>query len=205
MVIEDVLNLAKYSELSSVAVKEDTTAIMSFVNLGMVELYIRFALKRVEHTITVVEGQTVYDMPADFMYATSAFQKVLENNKLVNQDVPLNEELSYSSVFFTSYNRIQIPEDIKVTEITVIYVPKPVRYTESDLDVELDLPEVLIDCLLSYLGYKGHLGVRSDGQSENNSHALRFERSVQKVKELGVCPTTDYYRTTNKIGIKGFV
>ena len=178
---------------------------MSFVNLGMVELYIRFALKRIEHVITVVEGQTVYDMPADFMYATSAFQKIFENNEFINQDVPLNEEMSYGSVFFPSYNKVQIPEDLKVAEITVIYVPKPVRYTKDDRSLELDLPEVLIDCRLSYLGYKGHLGVRSDGQSENNLHALRFERSIQKVKELGVCPTTDYYRTTNKIGTKGFV
>lgn len=205
MIIEDVIYLAKYSELSSVAVKDDTIAILSFVNLGMIELYKRFALKRVEFVIPVIEGQTVYDMPSDFMYATSAFQKVRYGEELRNEDVPLNEELSYDSVFFPAYNKIQIPDDLDVTEITVIYVPKPPRYTREDLELELDLPEVLLDCLLSYLGYKAHLGIRSDGQSENNYHALRFERSVKEAKELGVCPSTDYYRVVNKVESKGFV
>ncbi len=205
MVIEDVIHLAKYSELSSIAIKEDTVAIVAFINLGMIELYKRFALKRETYVINVNAEETLYDMPANFMYPTSAFKKVLQGTKLVNEDVPINEELSYHSVFFPAYNQIQIPETLEITELTLLYVPKPVRYSINDLQLDIDLPEVLIDCLLSYLGYKGHLGIRSDGQSENNYHSLRFERSVLKAKELGVCPSTDYFRTTNKLNLKGFV
>jgi hypothetical protein len=205
LVIEDIIHLAKYSELSSIAIKEDTVAILSFINLGMVELYKRFALKRKTYIITINVEDTLYSMPVDFMYPTSAFKKVLQGTKLVNEDVPINEELSYYSVFFPTYNQIQVPESLETTELTLLYVPKPIRYTIDNLQVDIDLPEVLIDCLLSYIGYKGHLGVRSDGQSENNYHSLRFERSVLKAKELGVCPSTDYFRTTNKLNLKGFV
>jgi hypothetical protein len=205
LILEDVIHLAKYSELSSVAIKDDTMAILSFINLGIVELYKRFPIKRVEHVISIEENQTLYSMPSDFMYATSAFQKVMDNEKLVNQDISINNELFDNSIFFPTYNQVQIPESLDIEEITVVYVPKPVKYTRDSLEQDIDLPEVLIDCLLSYVGYKGHLGIRSDSQSENNSHALRFERSIKKAKELGVCPSTDYYRSTNKINSKGFV
>ena len=35
MIIQDIVNLAKYSELFGVAVKDDIDAITSFINLGM--------------------------------------------------------------------------------------------------------------------------------------------------------------------------
>lgn len=205
MIVEDVIHLAKYSELSNIAAKDNVVSIIAFINLGMIELYKRFALKRVEYTISIVEGQTVYDMPNDFMYATSAFKKVLICGKLHNENVPINEEQSVESIFFPTYNQVQIPDNLDLEEVSVVYVPKPIRYTVATIDQELDLPEVLLDCLLHYLGYKAHLGIRSDGQSENNYHALRFERSIKKAKELGVCPSTDYYKTTSRIADKGFV
>jgi hypothetical protein len=208
MLVEDVIHLARYGELSGVSIKDNTPAIVSFINLGLIELYKEFALNREEVVITIEENVTVYDMPANYMYHSMAFEKVLRGNVLVNQDVPINDEQSENGIFFPSFNKVQIPE-IEQTEsrtaITIVYVAKPPSYTIDSVGEEIALPDVLIDCLLHYLGYKGHLGVKSDSQSENNSHYKRFERSITKAKEMGLSLSTDYYRQTNKIVSKGFV
>ncbi len=205
MLVEDVIHLARYSELGSGAIKDNTPAIVSFINLGMIELYKRFALNRLEIVVPIEVGKTLYTLPDDFMYATSAFHTVEENGELKNKVVSINDEQKEKSVFFPSYNKVQIPSDLDTTEITIIYVNKPPKYTIENLQDTIALPEVLVESLLHYLGYKAHLGIRSDGQSENNSHYQRFERSVNKAKQLGVVSSTDYYRETNRIFIKGFV
>lgn len=205
MLVEDIIHLARYSELNNIHMKDDTSAILAFVNLGIVELYKRFPLKRVEIEIPIVENQTIYDLPSDFMYATSSYQKVKIGSFTKDENLPLNDEQECPSVFFPSYNKIQISEDIDNTKIFLIYVPKPVKYTMMDMKTEVDMPEPLIDCLLHFIGYKAHLGIRSDSQSENNTHYARFERSIKKAKELGICPSTDYYRVTNRIYERGFV
>ena len=204
MVLQDVINLARSSELNSIAVKEDTPAIVSFLNMGMIELYKRFALKTEEHIVALQEGETFYDLPTDFMYAIGAYKEVEIGSIRRDEDVPINDEDEPYSIFFPNHKQVQIPDVIDGAYISIIYVAKPERYSADALDVEIDLPEVLIDCLLHYIGYRGYLGVRSDGQSENNVHYARFERSVMKAKELGVCPSTDSYRMIDRLSDRGF-
>jgi len=205
MVVQDIVDLARYSELSSVAIKNDTTAIVSFINMGMIELYKRFSLKTEEHIVELEAGQTIYDLPTDFMYAMSAYKEVDVSSIKSNQDVAINDEDEPYSIFFPNHKEVQIPDAISGDFISIIYVAKPVRYTATNLLAELDLPDTLVDCLLHYLGYRAHLGVRGDSQAENNAHYTRFERSVSKAKELGVCPSTDSYRMVERLGARGFV
>lgn len=205
MLVEDVIHLARYSELSTLSIQDNTPVIISFINLGLIELYKEFALTRSEVVIPIEENKTLYDLPENYMYPTIAFHNVKDGNKLKKEDIPINNEQSEISVFFPSFNKIQIPETIDNTEITLVYVVKPPSYTIDNVKENIALPDVLIDCLLHFLGYKGHLGVRSDGQSENNFHYKRYERSVLKAKEMGLSLSTDYYRETNKVALKGFV
>lgn len=204
MVVQDVVDLARYSELNSIAIKNDDVAIVSFINMGMVELYKRFALKTEEYIVALEEGQTIYALPTDFMFAMGAFKEVEIGSIRRNEDVAINDEDEPYSIFFPNHRQVQIPDVIDGAFISIIYVAKPERYSATALDAELDLPEVLVDCLLHYIGYRGHLGVRSDGQSENNAHFARFERSVAKAKELGVCPSTDSYRMIDRLFDRGF-
>lgn len=205
MTLQEIIDLAVYSELSNVSVKANNSAIVAFINMGMVELYKRFTIKTEEAIIETVEGQSIYDLPTNFMYCVSAYREADIGYNLDNDDLPINDEDDPFSIFFPSHRQVQVPSVINTDFISLIYITKPTKYTVDDLDVELDLPEVLIDCLLHYLGYRAHLGVRSDSQSENNSHYARFERSVQKAKELGVSTSADSYGMVDRLSTRGFV
>jgi hypothetical protein len=205
MKVQEVVDIARYSELAGVAAKDNTAAIVAFLNMGMIELYTRFPIKTEEYIVALQENTTIYEMPDNFMYALSAYGEVPESapNDTVRR-VAINEEDDPYSIFFPDWNTVQIPAVANGSYISIIYVAKPVPITVEDLNVELDLPEMLIDALVSYVGYRAHLGVRGDAQSENNAHWLRFDRNCKKARELGVAFPVDSLRMSERIIDRGF-
>jgi len=204
MKVQEVVDIARYSELANVAVKDNTAAILSFLNLGMIELYTRFPIKTEEHIIDLRENTTMYEMPANFMYALSAYGEVPEDAADLVRPVAINEEDDPYSIFFPDWNTVQVPAVANGSYISIIYVAKPVTYTAEDMDVEIELPNTLVDALVSYIGYRAHMGIRGDAQSDNNAHWLRFDRSCKKARELGVAFPVDSLKMSERINDRGF-
>lgn len=204
MVIQDVVDLAKYSELSSTAIKDNTRAIILFMNAGMLELYKRFPIKIAEHVVTLITGTVVYSLPADFLYALNAYGAV-EEGEIVPPQIAINEKDNVYSVHILNHTEIRIPTTITSPTVSLVYGVKPTYYDEDDLAEELYLPETLIEPLLHYIGYKAHLGIRGTEDSETNSHYLRFDRSCKKARELGVAYPMESWEMPNRVYDKGFV
>lgn len=208
MIITDVVNLAKYSELAGVSAKDNNAIITAFMNLGMLELHKRFPIKVKEHVVDLVGGTAYYEMPADFMYSLEAFGEAGKDVTEKSVPVAINDSDVENSIFFTDWNTIQVPSAVTGSYIALIYVAKPATITVTqiaDATTVLDLPDTLIDALLSYIGYKGHMGVKSDANSENNAHWARFERICAKARELGVAFPSDSMSMTGRVSDRGFV
>lgn len=205
MIVQDIVNAAKFSELSSTALKDNTEAIITFMNLGLLELYKRFPIKTAEATYNVGSSTVLYALPDNFMYPVAVYGENKEGVVDVNVKLPINEDSDDQSVFFPNHKQVQVSSDIKGSKISVIYVTKPESYTIDNLNAEVDLPETLIEALLHYVGYKAHLGIRGDGQSENNAHYLRFDASCRKARELGVAYPMDSYKMSERLTNRGFV
>ena len=206
MIVQEVIDTAKKSELGNVAVKNDTSAIVTFLNLGMMELYKRFPLSMKEEAITRIQGATLYALPSDFMYPVGAYNVPTTSNP-DNElaELGINESGSENSIYFPNHKQVQVPSKIEGDHVFLMYVCNPEKYTADNLEVELDLPETLIEPLLHYIGYKGHAGVKADAQSENNAHWLRFDRSCQKARDLGVAHTINSLEMTSRLNDRGFV
>ena len=208
MIIKDIVNLAKYSELSAVATKDNVEAITAFINLGMIELYKKFPIKVEEHVVNLVDGTMYYEMPENFMYVLSAYGEIPEASTVKSSPIPINEEDCDYSIFFVDWNTVQIPSSITGSYVSIIYVAKPEPITSVQADdgvTVLDLPDTLVDALLSYVGYRGHLGVKSDSQAENNAHWARFERNCKRAVESGVAYPADSMSMSKRVSDRGFV
>jgi len=205
VIIQDVLDLAKYSELSGVAIKDNTPAIVLFMNAAMLELHKRFPLKVEEHVIPLIEGTTTYTLPTNFLYPLEAYGEVSEATPYAMPPrIPINEEADISSIFFPNHTQVQVPLSNDGAFISLVYAAKPPRYDENDVALELDLPETLIEPLMQYMGYKAHSGISSGVQDENNVHYQRFDRSCKKARELGVAYPLDSWSMTNRLLDRGF-
>lgn len=205
MTIQEVINLAKYGELNTLAIKDNTEAVLGYLNLGMLELYKRFPLKVEEHLIELIDGITVYDMPDDFMWIASAYQEVAETafGEEVSP-IPINKEDDPLSVNTVGWKQVQVPTVTTGGFISIIYVAKPTWITETNLTDEINMPPQMLDLLLDYIAYKAHSSVDSTAASEDSLHYQRFEAGYQKVLTLGMFNVDDM-NMDSRVEDKGFV
>jgi len=192
MTVEKVIDLAVKGELKKLAVKDDTDSVISFINLGMIELYKRFPLDTEEVIIELGRvtdnndsyeriSDTVYKLPNDLMYISAAYEED-------GTEIGINKEDDPLSIMTISWNKIQVPVATSGAFISVIYVKEPalIVNTPEALAEDIELPVQLVEALLHYIGYRGHGSIDGNIQAENNTHYQRFEASVQRAKMLGV-------------------
>lgn len=208
MIIQDVINIAKYSELGNLAIKDNTEAVVSFINLGLIELYTRFPIKTEEYAVSLVSDQTDYTVPTDFMYATKA-EGDIDGNTDPYTEIPINDTNNELSITFPHWKLLKVPVELQteksVTEVTLTYVSKPSIITSTSLRDDIELPDTLIDALISYIGYRAHVGVRGDQQAEGSTHWQRFERNCKKARDLGVAFPINKLDMSERVSTRGFV
>lgn len=205
MTVQEAINLAKYGELNTLAIKDNTEAVLGYLNLGILELYKRFPLKVEEHLIELIDGITIYDMPNDFMWIASAYQEVDETpfgDEV--EPIPINKEDDPLSVNTVGWKQVQVPTVTTGGFISIIYVAKPTWNTTDDLDNTIDVPPQMIDMLLDYIAYKAHSSVDSTVNSEDSVHYQRFEAGYTKILRLGMFNTDDM-NMDSRVEDKGFV
>ena len=208
MTVQDFMELAIHGELQQLPIKDNEDVIISFINLGIIELYKRFNLKTEEYLLELQDNTTLYKMPNDFMYILTAYEEMPEGASDYDAwqaEIPVNEGANPRSINTVSYNTIQVPLSIDGSYVSIIYAATPETITIADLGDELDIPNVLIEALLNYVGYRGHSAVNSGMEGEGNVHWSKFERSCNTVKELGIAIAPDSLDSEAKLTKRGFV
>ena len=205
MIIQDVVDLAGFSELSSTAIKDNVPVILLFLNAGMLELHKRFPLKIEEQVITLIEGTTSYTLNTDFLYLLEAYGEIPDGSSdTLAPRLPVNEEDNKRSIFFPNHREVSVPLTSDDATISLVYAARPPRYTSADLAIELELPETLIEPLMQYMAYKAHAGIKSGIQDEHNVHYRRFDSSCKLARELGVANQLDSWAMPDRLFNRGF-
>ena len=182
MTVGDIVTQLKYGELKSLALKDDTAAIVSFLNLGLIELYGRFRLVRGEQIINLVDGQSTYSLESDCALIEAVYDEA-------GEELSINEDDVVTSVFTPSYNTIQVPNAATGVQLSILYIQNPILLDPSNVNIlttEVPIPAQLIPSLLHYIGYRAHGSMNGDIKAENNTHLMRYESSVRRVKDLGL-------------------
>jgi hypothetical protein len=204
LTIQQVVELARAGELNNISVKDDYEAILTFINLGLIELYKRFPLHTKEHIIELQDGVEIYDMPEDFMWMVSAYDEVDELSNNIVSEIPINEEDNPASINIINWKQVQIPVTAAGAYISIIYVASPEWVTEDDMAEDIALPAQMIEALLHYIGYRGHGSVNGNINAENSTHYQRFEISCARIQKMGMYSNDDV-STRNRIYDRGFI
>jgi len=219
MTASELIVLSRAGELRqlSPSIRDDDNTLIAFINLGLLELYKRFALKTEEALVTLVDGKTIYSLDGtdtdvsmgngDYLYLIAAYGESDSHDDYSMDDItlPINVEDDIFSINTISYNKVQIPLITQGSVISLIYVPKPTKVTLNNLDEELDISDTFIEALLNYMGYRGYAAIDNNVQSENNLYYLEFEKSCNKVRELGVGIAPDDINMRDRLGSRGFI
>ena len=204
MLVSDILNLAKKSELRQLAVKDDDAAVVGFINLGVLELYKRFPLMQDEAIITLQDGKSLYKLDGTdtnvSMGITKNFLIVSDCYDEQGDQVMVNDERDPLGIMTPSFNTVEVPNVAQDERLSVIYRVAP-DFIKRTTDT-VDLPPQLLEALLHYIGYRGHATISSDVKEENNTHYIRFTNSCERVQTLGLITADDLESYT--FDIRGF-
>ena len=214
MTVREVLDMARFGELRNLKLGDsEEAAIVSYINLGLIELYKRFPLSIKE---TILElGNTLgneYTLPEDCMWLISAYGEVPENqSKFRTYELSINDENDPLSINTVGWNKVQIPVTAAGAYVSLIYAASPdsterVTYDENGYykDENIALPVQLIEPLLFYIGYRAHGAMDGNIQSESNTHYMRFDKSCEKIKTEGMF-TNDDMNMRYRVSERGFV
>ena len=204
MTLQSIIDLAQNTELKQLSLKNDIDTVISYINLGILELYKRFPIETKEEMITLVEGVDIYTMPDDYMYIVAAYDEVPEASSTYVHSLPINEEDNILSVNTVTYNKVQVPLTTEGAYISIIYVAYPPMYSNADLDTEVAVPRAMLEPLLAYIGYKAKSSLDNMPQSENNVFYRQWEMACDKVDRLGVFSRDDM-GMTERVTDRGFI
>lgn len=204
MTVGQVIELAKVSEMNGLKIGDNTTSVLGFLNLGVLELYKRFSLKIEEYVITLQDMVDIYTMPANYMWIVAAYGEVdIRSTETVNE-LPINEEDNPLSINTVGWNKVQVPVSVSGAYVSIIYVARPEMYELADLDVEIDLPPQMIEPLLAYIGYRANATIDSGVQSEDNAWYIRFDSSCNRIRQESMINSDDMFMSS-RINKRGFV
>jgi hypothetical protein len=119
----------------------------------------------------------------------SAYAAVLAENN--HSDIYTVERFSPYAVNTPSYNQIQIIPKVDGAFSVISAALPPTLTTATDI---INIPEIMTEALLHYVGYRAHGSYDADIKTENNTHYVRFEASCKKLKDLGYAPVTAMYK-----------
>lgn len=215
MIVSEVIALAQGTELKQLNIKSDKAAILGFINLGILELHKRFNLVEKEAIITMVADKFNYlldgtdadvaiDLSANSLLKITEVWNVETDADTEDYLLALNEDFNLYSVNTPEYSTIKIPDKVLVPAETlrVVYRASPNFLLHEKATIPLQ-PQFL-EALLSYIGFKGHDGLRStDKAPSNNPHYKRFENSCSRVKSQSL--HLDDNLASQKFENRGFV
>jgi len=219
MKLSFIVDQARNGGLRSLSTKDKTDEVITgYINLALIAVYSRFQLRTEEAIITLQTdpARTVYTLDStdtavkvnglpmpdnDIMSIIDAFDE--DGNH-----VAVNDEKDPYSVYTISYNQLQVPLLNDNTYLSIIYRKNPdlvifTQTAEVTDEKDVDIPLQLLEPMLHYIGYRAHGAVDGAINAENNTHYMRFEKSCDRAKELGIMTADDVVCAS--VESKGFV
>ena len=216
MLLSFIIDAVKYGELQNVYTEEKLPQLISFINLGLIQIYSKLPI--IEKQVTIQEYPQISLYKLSSMYARhNHLSKVKHKYILDTPDnpftddvlfitgicdengfaIPLNDEHHRRSIFISSYDTIQIPNADENEAVFVIYRAKPrcINPETKNLNQEIELPDYLLEALTSFIGFKAHQAI--GGQENLAASQAFYQRFTELINQAitdniagdGVLPT----------------
>lgn len=177
MIVKDVIEMLKISSLVNLSVARDDAALIKFVNLGVSELYRRFNLSTKIETVMTNSMLALYELRnPDVSLLLTIYDD--RGRELMQTDI-LNGHHDYKFINYKTF-LVSKPKDGLLFAVYKA-CSRPLRFPED----WIDLPDVMMEALLSYVAYLGHSTINRDSMGEASAFAQRFEKNCIDLENQG--------------------
>ena len=178
MNVKDVMDMAKISSLNNLAIAKNDDALIKFIYLGVSELYRRFNLSIKSETVPINENLNLYELRnPDVSLLFSVYDKL--GRELKQTDIFNSNDYDYKLLNFRSF-LLKKPFN---GMLFAVYKASPIVFKDPD-DI-IDLPDAMIDALLTYVAYAGHSTINRDNINEASAYSQRFDLACRELEMQG--------------------
>ena len=206
MIIKDAITMLQSSVLKQIKVGEDTTAIIGYINMGVLEIHKRFRLSFGEATITPVPGKSVYKLDGidtDVSIDLSSGE-LLVIETILDPDykpVAINKVIDEKGTKTLSFNTVRLGEEETAASYKVVFRTSP-EFSLVDTQA-IPLSSVFLESLFHYVGYLAYLSQTGEENTQHNLYKKRFDESIQRIAASGLYSQNDM--STDKLYERGLV
>jgi hypothetical protein len=199
MKLKDLINILRYGELTNISWDNESRIpqVIAQINLGLLNLYSKFPILEKSVAIAQYPHISIYNLTSQYARtnteSTETYKYILDNHLDPYKDdilqitaatdefgrsIPLNDDNAPDSWFLPAYNQLQIPNATLDETAFLIYRAKP-EYIDpetKDLDIEVFMPQYLVDPLVNYVAYKIFIGMGG----ENAQIAAIYQQLYEK-------------------------
>lgn len=194
MKVSQFLSFVRDSELSNLSSNSFTDdRLISFMNLGIIELSKRFRLATKVETIQTSMYTHIYTLrhsdvinildiidstgksliPQRTSDSESYDYKLMSNNSfLLKRKFDYVESITHTKVKGEELEDIQ---EVQAPDLSLVVVYSAIADLVTDKEDDLPIPELFIEALMSYVGYKSYRTLGANGQNDSSEKWKVFE------------------------------
>lgn len=199
MKLKDLISILRYGELTNISWDNESRIpqVIAQINLGLLNLYSKFPILEKSIAIAQYPHISIYNLTSQYARtnaeSTETYKYILDTQLDPFKDdilqitaatdefgrsIPLNDDNAPDSWFLPAHNQLQIPNAALDETAFLIYRAKP-EYIDpetKDLDIEVFMPQYLVDPLVNYVAYKIFIGMGG----ENAQIAAIYQQLYEK-------------------------
>ena len=177
MTVKEVLDLAKI-RLFNLPVSKTDTSLIALINSGVSVLYDQFNLSIKSETIATSSDLSLYELRNnDVLLLLSLYDHT--GRELRQSDVIGGVAFDYKLVNYRSF----LLKNPIVGHIYAMYKADSIKIQDED-DI-IDLPNSMMDALLSYIAYMSHSSISKEGISEADIWYRKFNTACVELDMKG--------------------
>lgn len=222
MKVSQFLSFVRDSELSNLSSNSFTDdRLISFMNLGIIELSKRFRLATKVETIQTSMYTHIYTLrhsdvinildiidstgksliPQRTSDSESYDYKLMSNNSfLLKRKFDYVESITHTKVKGGELEDIQ---EVQAPDLSLVVVYSAIADLVTDKEDDLPIPELFIEALMSYVGYKSYSTLGANGQNNSSEKWKVFEYCCSLVTNSSFAGNDTILG--NSVQSKGFV
>lgn len=198
-------------------------ALISHANDALVRLYTQFILLEKDLVLQMVQGITNYHLIPKFATTSTSREpvkyildlpqepflgdivKIHEVWSSEGHRVPLNDNEAAWSVFSPQAGVLQVPRPMPYEALGIHYQAKHPKLQWDDDDQEIQLPLVLEEAMIAYIGFKAYSNIRTEeAMASAQEQMALYNAVVQEVKDNDLVSST-ISQTNQRFAKRGWV
>ena len=208
MIVSEILDITVDSELANLAVgekyKKGTSEekleagyqLISYLNLGLIELSKRFTLRTEAVLLNLYPEVNIYTV------RNPELIRVIDAYDATGKQLRFPDTVGDTSfdIKEVAYDTFLIPV---VKESQVMLVAKYIVKQVEALADEIDIPLVMIDALCNYIAYKAYSSLGGNNKKDSDVYFARFEQNCMILASMGYNDTSEILG--KNVSHRGFV